>query len=482
MNLFNRAILLVLLMVFLVSIPGCDQTSTELTFTTKSSKAHDLFLEGLEKSDNAYRAESRALFGEAVKEDPEFAIAYCYWGLISPSIDDSRERLKKAVNYLDNATYPEQLIIKSAWARINDSLAQSGKYLEELVTILPDCKRAHFLLGVHYFARQEWEKSEQELMISKKLAPSFAAIYNMLGYIYINQERYPEAIEALKKYAKLRPNEPNPHDSMGEIYLALGDYDKSIEEYNKSLSMESDFVYSMAGIGHNYLFMGEFDKARDAYDDIFRRAKSIEDTNLAYTCKMSSYIAEEKYEDAINVASDHLELVRSITDIFAQFSIHLRKASVYYFMDDLETSLEEVGHAREITDRPDMQPGLNERHIRQCLVFEITIMTRLGKRDEANAKLAEYRESIMASGDMSLMRDYYGIEGIIAFWNKDYETAIRKFEETNPLDQYFKYYLGLSYLKSGQAETAKQIFTEIAQFNRYDFMYTFIKPKAEKLI
>ncbi len=88
----------------------------------------------------------------------------------------------------------------------------------------------------------------------------------------------------------------------------------------------------------------------------------------------------------------------------------------------------------------------------------------------------------MASEDMSLMRTYYGIEGIVAYWNKDYETAIRKFGDTNPLSQYFKYYLGLSHLKSGQGETARRIFTEITQFNRYDFMYTLVKPKAQKLI
>ncbi len=463
-------------------ILGCGQVSEDITYTTKSDKALRLFLDGVDKADNFYNDEARALFGKAVELDPEFAMAYYYWAITSVTQDDFQSRLSRAVELIDKASEPERLLILSQKAANDDSVGLSLEYLQRLVKIRPNGKRAHLALGVFYFGQQEWALAIDEMNIITSLESNFAPVYNMLGYAYANIKKYPEAISALKKYSELRPEDPNPHDSMGEIFLIIGDYDNSLKQYTMSLKLESDYVPSNAGLGHNYVFMGEFDKARAAYDEIFINARNIADTNTAYLWQSISYIHEEQSDKAIEVQKEHLEHAKILTDIYTQALIHGRMAAIYREAGNFEMALQECNNMREIAERPDMQPGLKEVYERNYLFTEAIVYSRLGKKDKAREKLDMYRQSAHASKNNVTLKAYRGLEGVVAYWNKDYNNAIKHLKDTNPLNQYFKYYLGLCYLKTGQEEDAAEIFNEIVASNRNGLLYSFVRPKAAKLL
>ncbi|RKX17242.1 MAG: hypothetical protein DRP51_11170, partial [Candidatus Zixiibacteriota bacterium] len=94
-NLFSLKLLAIVILSCMML--GCGQVSRDITFTTKSNRALQYFLDGLDKNDNFYNDEARALFGKAIELDPEFAIAYYYWAYTSVSQDDFQSRLSKAV-------------------------------------------------------------------------------------------------------------------------------------------------------------------------------------------------------------------------------------------------------------------------------------------------------------------------------------------------------------------------------------------------
>ncbi len=463
-------------------ILGCGQVSEDITYTTKSDKALQFFLDGVEKTDNFYNDEARALFGKAVELDPEFAIAYYYWAITSVTQDDFQSRLSRAVELIDNASEPERLLILSQKAANDDSAGLALEYLQRLVKICPVGKRAHYRLGIFYFGQQEWALAIDEMNAVILIDANFAPIYNLLGYAYVNIKKYPEAISALKKYSALRPEDPNPHDSMGEIFLMIGDYDSSIKHYTMSLKLESDYVPSNAGLGHNYVFMGEFEKARTAYDEIFINARNIADTNTAYLWKSISYIHEEQSDKALEVQKEHLEHAKILTDIYTQALIHGRMAAIYREIGNFEMALQECSNTREIAERPDMQPGLQEVYERNYFFTEAIVYSRLGKKEKAREKLDMFKQSAHASKNNVTLKNYRGLEGIVEYWNKDYDNAIRHLNDADPLNQYFRYYLGLCYLKTGEEEEAHEIFSDIVAFNRNSLLYSFVRPEAAKLL
>ncbi len=463
-------------------LPGCAGSSHEITFTTDSDKALQLVLEGIEKQDNFFHDQARALFGKAVALDSQFAIAYFFWALSSPSNEDAQARFKLAAQYMDKASQPEQLLIKSHIAMMHDSTGKAHDLLEELVRIKPKSMRAHYLLGNFYYRQQEWDNAEKELKASIDLEPSFAAAYNLLGYLYVNTQRYPEAIQALKKYSELRPNEPNPHDSMGEIFLAMGDYENSIKQYRRALSIESDFIYSRIGIGHNYVFMGDFAKARETYEEVFRNARNSEDTNNAFYWISVSYIHEQNFDKALEIQHRQLEYARGLNDIYVQANVNWRTGAIFYQLDMFDSCLFYMNAVREIYNRPDMQPGMKDTYMRDTYGAEAIVLTRLGQRDEVNKRLAEIKKSAIETRDRLVLMHFAGLEGVISYWNKDYETAIKKLSEADPLSAYHKYYLGMAYYQSGQREKAADLFRQVVEFNRNGFNYALVRPLAQKML
>jgi tetratricopeptide (TPR) repeat protein len=483
-QMFTQKILISCLAVLLLCgfLSGCRRQSQDLTFTTRSPEAQRLFLEGLENNDFFYFDEARELFGQATMVDPEFAMAHYFWALTATNANDFQERLARAVELAEGVSEPERLIIMSTQAGNEDNAALARQRLEEMVQLLPQSKRAHTILGTYYYGQQEWGLAEREFRAAIEVAPDFAPAYNMLAYTLSNSERYPEAIEALRKYSELRPQDPNPHDSMGEIYLWMGDHENSIKEYSRSLELDPNFVVSRAGIGHNYVFMGEFDKAKASYDGIFEYAETVADTNTGFFWKAVSYVHEGKHDKALETLRQQHDFAEAHGNAYLQATILNQTAIVYREKGDFRRALRAVKEVREIAARPDIEAGAREGYVRGCAFTEAIVSARQGRKETADSKIEEFRASAEASGNLVVIMAVHSLKGILAYWNKDYQTAIEELKQGNLQDQYSKYHLGLSYETSGEKERAREIFSEIANYNRNSLLYGFVRSAAmEKL-
>jgi len=472
------ATLIIIMTAFIIS--GCGRSSGEFHYTTSSDEARQLFLEGLDNHENLFEDEARALFRKALKLDPDFAMAYYYLSLSSGITGDFQTLMNRAVDLVDSVSQPERLLILSKKAEFDDDMGKAQEYLEELVRVLPRSKRAHLHLGVFYYMLQMYQPALKECQLAVKLNPDFAPGYNMLAYIYVDLGQYTEAIEALKKYSDLRPKDPNPHDSMGEIFLAMGDFENSLKQYKEALKRESDFTYSIAGIANNYVLMGEYEKGRAQYREIFRKARNAQDTLRAHELIAQSYLYEKNADRAVDEYLKNLEYARSLTNIYAQAGIHAHLAVIFRERGDYPGSREQLDQMKDIFTRPDFQPGIRENYTRDYLFNDILVLTQTGKKDQAAQKYEKFRESAEASNNSLSIRRLRGLEGLMAYWNKDYATAIRLLNDPNPINQYFKYYLGLAYLKNGEEQKARLIFSEIAGYNRPSLTYALVRPEAEK--
>lgn len=467
--------------IFLLLLGGCSQNGSELTITTDSEKALRLYNAGIEKFDNFYMDEARALFGQAVELDSNFAMAQYYWALTSGG-NEGQERLLKAAKLAESVTEPERLIILSRLAMSQDSTLKARDLFEKLDQLKPNSKRVQYLIGNFYFQQREWDIAEEHLNRAIEIDPDFAAPYNMLGYLYSNTGRNAEAINALKIYSELRPKDPNPHDSMGEIFLVMGDYKNSIEQYKKALKLESDFLFSRFGIGHNYVFMGEFDKAREIYTEAGRKARNGEDSLNAQIWLITSYLHQEKIDSAISLIDRTIAQLNDSSQMYLKGAMLINKATILANQDKLQEALDNIATARNIIDNSRIRPAAKENFSREILAIESLVYTRLGKRDEANKRLMEYKEYAVASKNRLVMLNYRGLEGIIAYWNKDYETALNKLNVADQFNPFFKYYIASTYLKMGKTEEARREFKELVQFNRNSIAYGLVRPKAIKMI
>lgn len=460
----------------------CGQQSKDFTFTTSSGQALDYFNQGLAELDMLQVDNARVLFDKALEADPHFVMAHFYRAQTSVSGDEFRYHLAEAVKYKDNVTEPEQLAVMQMKANSEDNTAEARQLLEKLVLLLPESRRAHFFLGAFYYGQQEWANAENEFTRVTELDPGFAPVYNMLGYAYSNQMKYKEAIEALKKYAELRPDDPNPYDSMGEIYLYSSNYENSIKAYQTSLEKDPSFKASFAGLGHNYCFTGKYDEARKYYDMFRTQAKSTADTNTYYFWTITSYIHEDDLAKAIEIQHEQNEFNKAHDRVANQGGGYQQLALMYIQRGDYKKALKEAQLVHELAQNPKLQKAVSEALIRAVNAVEARVYAAQGKMDESLKHLENFRVSAEASGSEVNMLNYYGLAGLVYLADNQIEKALEMFAEANPQNMYQQYYYAVALEKAGNKDQAKQIFGRVANWNRNNMVYAFVRNEAIKRI
>ena len=253
--------------------------------TSASEEARRLYLEGRALSEQLRLHDGRALYEQAAKADPSFALAHYQLAVNAATAKDFFAHLKEAVALADKVSEGERLMIQAAEAGGNATPARALALQQELVAKYPGDERAHFLLGGAYFGRQEYDKAIEEYRTATELNPGFSPAYNLLGYAYRQIERYDDAEAAFRKYIELIPGDPNPYDSYAELLMKMGRFDESLAQYRKALEVNRHFTPSRVGIANNLMLQGRHDAAAAEMDALHGAARDDADRRTALFVK-----------------------------------------------------------------------------------------------------------------------------------------------------------------------------------------------------
>jgi tetratricopeptide (TPR) repeat protein len=469
--------------VFIVTVfvVSCGAPNNDFVYSTESTEALEQFNQGLAELDMLQVDNARVLFDSALEADPSFAMAHFYRAQTAVSGDEFRFHLAEAVKLMANATEAEQLAIMQMKANSEDKTGEARDHLVKLVTLLPESRRAHYLLGIFYFGQQEWANAENEFTTIINLDPEFAPVYNMLGYAYSNQMKYSEAIDALMKYSELRPDDPNPHDSMAEIYLYNGDHENSIMAYKASLNLDPSFNASYAGLGHNYCFTKDFEKASENYAMILTGAKSVADTNLYYFWTSVALVHEDKLDDAINILHEQIEFAKARGMVGTQGACRQQLAFLYLERGDYKKALAETKIERELAKDPKLQKAVAEGMVRNANAIEARVSALQGRTEDAMKHLENFRVSAEASKNEINVDNYHALTALVALSMEDYTKAIEHFAQANEQNMYQQYHYAKAFEGVGKVDEAKELYEKVANYNRNNFAYAFVRDEAMKM-
>ncbi|MDH4156906.1 MAG: zf-HC2 domain-containing protein, partial [candidate division Zixibacteria bacterium] len=136
--------------------------------TTRSAEAYRWYLEGVENYGRKYFKEAEECYKMAVRYDSTFAMAhYC---LVYHGVPGALER---AVKYSKNATYKEQLYIRSLQASREGDTRRAEELLKELVQRYPDEKIAWMELAYYAKTDRRYEEAVHYLQRSLEADPYY---------------------------------------------------------------------------------------------------------------------------------------------------------------------------------------------------------------------------------------------------------------------------------------------------------------------
>jgi tetratricopeptide (TPR) repeat protein len=316
--------------------------------TTSSEKAYQAYLQGEEYMYRLYHREALEAFEQAIKLDPNFAMAHARAAMLYKSFNrdaDYEASKRKAISQFGDLKDKEKLIINLWFARADERTADVDKYAAELVSKYPNSFDAlEFMAGSHFYQRKYAEAIVQLNKLIEKY-PDHAPSYNVLAYSYFNIGEYDKALANIDKYSSLARDQANPHDSHGELLLFLGRYDEALVKFRTADSIKSGLYFVVEHIGATYHAKGMY---RDAIGAYLKAAELSINKEIRANIKSEvarCYAASDQDEKAIEI------LKEIVSDKPDNLRSHAILGGIYAERGELESALIQLGIVKSLTSQ-----------------------------------------------------------------------------------------------------------------------------------
>jgi serine/threonine protein kinase/Tfp pilus assembly protein PilF len=208
--------------------------------TTRSPDAYAAYLRGMEQLDKFDDAAARKEFEEALRIDPDFAIAYLRLGQTLEREANSplvKATYQKAMDISARAPEKERMLIESKYAfRVEKDRAKATAILKGLVAKYPREKELRVNLGSLLMAVNP-DAAIAEFRAALALDPGYGLALNQMAFALVAKEDYAGAQAYLERYVAVAPDEFNPRDSLGEVMLMRGRLDEALANYKKAMAL-----------------------------------------------------------------------------------------------------------------------------------------------------------------------------------------------------------------------------------------------------
>jgi len=176
-------------------------------------------------------------FEEAIKRDPEFALAYS-------GIVDSYVVLADHGYIAPSEGYAKAKSAAMKALELDDTLAE-----------------AHTSLANTLAYQWDWIRAEEEFAKALRINPNYATAHHWYSILLAYLGRLDEAIKELKIAEELDPLSPMIRSYGGLVYLAARQYDIAMKELDAALELDPNFVPAHGNRIDVYLAKSKFEEA-----------------------------------------------------------------------------------------------------------------------------------------------------------------------------------------------------------------------------
>ncbi|KAA3637223.1 MAG: tetratricopeptide repeat protein [Calditrichaeota bacterium] len=460
-------------------ITGCSPQNGTIPITTTSDKARQLYQKGLSLADRLRTTESISFYQEAISLDSNFAMAYLNLFFAHPSPTQSLPFFLKAVSLKNQVSKGERLWIEAVEAAVENRPQDQIDKIEKLVELYPNDKRVFNFLGTVYFAQQNYTEAIKHYKKAIEIDPDFSPVYNQLGYAYKYLKNYSAAEKMFQKYISLIPNDPNPYDSYGELLLEMGKFEEALSNYEQAVKVNPNFVISYRGIASALDYQGEHVKARNRLQELYQKAKNLNEKRIALTSIAVSYVDEGNYKAGIKTIQQMFELSTAEGDTALIVNDYFLLGQLYRQFGALDKSIENYEAALELTRQTQFTPQIKNNTAYNTLINTALTEIKQHKFEDAEAKIAQYEAYAVEQENDNFKRFANQAKGMLALEKEDYTKAIEYLRTANQQSSGNMYRLGLAYEGLGDIETALSFYKKAVSANLLSsFNYSFYRKRA----
>jgi tetratricopeptide (TPR) repeat protein len=243
---------------------------------TSNLEAYRHYQLGVELLRRHLFAEAARELEEAVRLDPQFALAYLDLSTAYLQQGDLRqgEDLRPKIEQLKSRLPRKDLLEFQAEEAFRAGDQSGGSQIfESLLQEFPREDEARTRLSTFLVSAGEENRAISLLKDGLQLDPRSDFLLNELGYAQAATGNLAAALQVNDQYVALRPGDPNPFDTRGDILYELNHDDEAVEAYRKVMELKPDFLgyrdyFKMAVV---YADQKKFDLADSALQEYGKR-------------------------------------------------------------------------------------------------------------------------------------------------------------------------------------------------------------------
>jgi tetratricopeptide (TPR) repeat protein len=287
-----------------------EKAPAEVPITSKSPEAIEHFKKARDLADNVRFPEATAELNQAIKLDPDFALALAYRGTSTQGprgladLEQANAKAHATTTAPTGAQSPavsnaERLLIEAVLATRRGEFAKGEGLCKQVTEAAPADWRVYMALAQALSFQDKFAEAIDALNKAVAINPNAGPVYNSLGYAHLALGEPGPAVEALKRYASMNPSEPNPHDSLGEALIASGDFEQAEAEFKKALELSPQFDVAWQGIAYTKFFRRDWAGGKEAMAEARKAATRPSDRAQHDIVTALASLAEGKTPDGL---------------------------------------------------------------------------------------------------------------------------------------------------------------------------------------
>ena len=219
-------------------------------------------------------------YEEAVRLDPQFALAYMHLSDEYSRAGDSRrgDEIATRVNQMQSRLPRyEQLSLQVLNVVRSRDLEAMANAREKLIAEFPRDSSQRGVLAGNLSSLGQPEKALELLRQGLALDPKNEELLNFESYHLALSGDFNAALADNDRYQALRPGDPNPLDTRGDILYLAGRNDEASAAYRKVIELKPDFTdyedyFKLAMV---YADQNKHDMARAAFEQFTQRTSTL---------------------------------------------------------------------------------------------------------------------------------------------------------------------------------------------------------------
>ncbi len=401
--------------------------SAAMPVTTPSPKARELYQKGVTDYENLYLERCNQDWRQAVKEDPNLAIAWAWIAFNSGNPQEVSDARAKAKALAPKTTPGEQLMVAWIWKVQEGDFLGGITAMNDMLEMYPHDKHLLYQAGNWLMLEDGNEQAQRIMEKALALDKNFPAALNDLAYLQARKREFAKAFADMDRYVVLLPKEPNPQDSYGELLRMAGNFAAALTHYRAALAIDPDFVSSQVGLADTYALMGNQEQARVEYDKAIRFAHNEAD-RLSYGIQRAmTYVREGKFADADKSLQEVAETAHA-KEQDLQEAQALRQMAEYQTDDN--AALKHLKLAEEsLSHRPIISASDRDEELSRILRIRTVRASAAGNQAVAEQALHQLETLANGNRDRVVQSSYHGAAGALLMDQKKYDDAIAHLEE-----------------------------------------------------